>query len=63
MPTSGKDLVKQFEKAGYEIIAKGGKGSHWKLKKDDCPTIIIPNHKELKKGTECALKKFLKGDQ
>ena len=51
-------MVKLFLKAGYEIVA-GGKGSHIKLKKKNSPTIIIPNHKELKKGLEHALLKQL----
>lgn len=45
-------------KAGYEIVP-GGKGSHWKLKKEGRPTVIIPDHKELKAGTEHALRKLL----
>jgi predicted RNA binding protein YcfA (HicA-like mRNA interferase family) len=60
VPISGKDLRKLFYDAGYELVPGGGKGSHWKLKKKGCPTIIIPNHKELKKGTEHALRKMLK---
>lgn len=59
MPISGKDLRKLFYDAGYEMISGSGKGSHWKLKKKGCPTVIIPNHKELKKGTEHALRKLL----
>lgn len=58
MPISGKDLAKLFVKAGY-VIVPGGKGSHIKLKKAGSPTIIIPNHKELKKGIEHGLKKIL----
>lgn len=59
MPISGKELRKLFYDAGYELVQGGGKGSHWKLKKKNAPTVIIPNHKELKKGTEHALKKIL----
>jgi predicted RNA binding protein YcfA (HicA-like mRNA interferase family) len=59
VPISGKELRKLFYDAGYELVSGGGKGSHWKLKKEGCPTVIIPNHKELKKGTEYALKKVL----
>lgn len=59
MPISGKDLCKLFEKVGYKLVS-GGKGSHMKLKKKGYPTIIIPDHKELKKGLEHALIKFLK---
>ncbi len=51
-------MCKLFQKAGYKIVS-GGKGSHIKLKKKNCPTVIIPNHKELKKGTEHGLKKIL----
>jgi predicted RNA binding protein YcfA (HicA-like mRNA interferase family) len=61
MPLSGKELCKLFEKAGYKIVP-GGKGSHIKLKKKDHPTIIIPNHKELKNGLEHALMKLLKAN-
>lgn len=59
MPISGKEMRKLFNNAGYELVPGGGKGSHWKLKKKGCPTVIIPNHNELKKGTEHALKKLL----
>ena len=51
-------MCKLFLQAGYEIVP-GGKGSHIKLKKKNCPTIIIPNHKELSKGLEHALRKML----
>jgi hypothetical protein len=43
---------------GYEVIPGGGKGSHWKLRKGN-KTVIIPNHKEIKKGLEHALRKQL----
>jgi predicted RNA binding protein YcfA (HicA-like mRNA interferase family) len=58
MPISGKELCKLFQKNGYTLVP-GGKGSHIKLKKSGCPTVIIPNHRELKKGTEFALRKIL----
>jgi hypothetical protein len=32
---------------------------HWSLKKEGAPPVTIPNHKELKKGLEHALKKIL----
>jgi len=60
VPISGKNMCALFLKAGYEIVPGGGKGSHIKLKKKNCPTIIIPNHKELSKGLELALRKALK---
>ena len=59
MPISGKEMMKLFLKEGYVLVA-GGKGSHMKLKKEGNPTAIIPNHKELKKGTEHGLRKLLK---
>jgi len=59
VPISGKGMMKLFFEKGYELVA-GGKGSHLKIKKKDNPTVIIPNHKELKKGTEHALRKILK---
>ncbi len=55
---SSKDLCKLFQKIGYTIVP-GGKGSHIKLKKPGCPTIIIPGHKEISKGLEHALMKIL----
>jgi predicted RNA binding protein YcfA (HicA-like mRNA interferase family) len=58
VPISGRKLLKLFEEIGY-VLVPGGKGSHMKLKKDSCPTVIIPDHKELKKGTEQALRKIL----
>ena len=60
MPISGKDLCKLFQSIGYAIVPGGGKGSHIKLKKSGCPTVIIPNHRELSKGTEHGLRKILK---
>ena len=58
MPISGKDLAKIFIKKGFEEIKGQGKGSHMKLRKGKI-TAIIPMHKELKKGTEKALRKKL----
>lgn len=60
MPISGKDLAKLFKKQGYQEVS-GGKGSHMKLRKGN-KTVIIPRHKELKKGLEIALRKQLEGD-
>lgn len=59
MPISGKDMRKLFYDVGYELVPGAGKGSHWKLKKKGCLTVTIPNHKELKKGTEHDLRKIL----
>jgi predicted RNA binding protein YcfA (HicA-like mRNA interferase family) len=59
VPISGKEMCKLFYQAGYELVKGGGKGSHWKLKRKDHPTVIVPNHKELATGTEHALRKIL----
>jgi len=40
MPLSGKEMCKLFYRAGYELVPGGGKGSHWKLKKQGHPTVI-----------------------
>ena len=58
MPKSGKEMVRLFEKAGFVVVKGQGKGSHIKLRKG-VATVIVPNHKELKKGLECALLKQL----
>ena len=58
MPISGKELLKEFERAGWTL--KGQKGSHVKMEKDG-KIAIISMHRELKKGTEHALLKQLKG--
>jgi len=52
-------MAKLFKKNGFEEISGGGKGSHIKLRKGKV-TVIIPNHRELKKGLEHALKKQLR---
>ena len=57
MPISGKDMIKEFKKVGW--IEKGQKGNHVKMEKDG-KIVIIPMHKELKKGTEQAIRKFLR---
>lgn len=59
MPISGKEMAKRFMKIGFEVVKGGGKGSHIKLIKGKV-TVIIPGHKELKKGTEAFLLKQLK---
>ncbi len=58
MPMSGKEMGKLFQREGFEIIKGQGKGSHIKLRKGFM-TVIVPNHKELKKGLEHALRKQL----
>lgn len=61
MPFSGKELIKLFQKKGFELVKGQGKGSHRKLRKGN-KTVIIPDHKELKKGLEKALLKQLEAE-
>lgn len=46
---SGDDLVKTFKKIGFTVVAQ--KGSHIKMKHTDGRIAMIPNHKEIKRGT------------
>ncbi len=50
---SGKDTVKALRKIGFEVIKQ--EGSHIKLVRTTeqltKQTVVIPNHKTLKKGT------------
>jgi len=48
---SGRDVVKALSKAGFIVV--GRKGSHIRLKKKNERTyiVIVPDHKELAKGT------------
>lgn len=58
MPISEKDIAKLFKTSGFKEIKGGGKGSHIKLRKES-KVVIIPGHRELKKGTEKTLRKQL----
>ena len=60
MPLSGKEMAKLFKDKGFVDVKGQGKGSHMKLRKGN-KTIIIPGHRELKKGLERALLKQLEG--
>ncbi len=46
---SAIDLIRVFKKLNFEIISQ--KGSHIKMQDFSGKTVIIPNHKEIKKGT------------
>jgi len=63
MPISGKEMLAEFLRAGFAIIKSHGgirrKGGHVKVRKGS-ETVIIPMHKELKKGTEATLRKKLR---
>ena len=60
MPLSGKDMVKLYEKNGWVVLRQNG--SHIRVKKGNVKE-TIPNHKELKKGTEIKLLKTLQDNQ
>lgn len=57
MPLSGKEMLKLFLKAGW--VKDRQCGSHVIVEKGN-KSIPIPQHKELKKGTESFLLKLLK---
>lgn len=48
---SGREVIKALTKAGFAVV--GRKGSHVRLKKKNGQTLIaiVPDHKELDKGT------------
>lgn len=46
---SGSDLVSFFEKHGFNT--KSQTGSHIKMHNSSGKIILIPNHKEIRKGT------------
>lgn len=45
---SGEKLVKLLVKSGFVFVSQ--KGSHIKLRKGEI-IVIVPNHKEIRKGT------------
>ena len=47
-PISGEELAKLLIKDGFVFISQ--KGSHIKLRKGKI-IVIVPNHKEIRKGT------------
>lgn len=59
MPLSGKQMLSLYLKNGYTIINQ--KGSHVKVGKGS-KRQTIPMHKELHKGLEASLLKYLKED-
>jgi predicted RNA binding protein YcfA (HicA-like mRNA interferase family) len=59
MSLSGKEILRQFKKAGWIEISQ--KGSHIKIGKGNLRE-TIPVHKELKKGLEQKLLKKLNAE-
>ena len=55
---TAKELVKNFEKAGYFVVRQ--KGSHIRMSHKDKDSITIPNHKIIGRGL---LKKILRDSQ
>ena len=60
MPLSGKEMLRRYEKAGWEILRQ--KGSHVQVAKAELRE-TIPMHKELSKGLEKYLLKRLENTQ
>ena len=54
---SGKDYVKAAQKAG--MTTRNGKGDHVVITASDGHTMTVPLHKELRNGTEHAVRKWL----
>lgn len=46
---SGDDVLRALLRVGFE--RKGQKGSHVKVRHEDGRVVIIPMHRELKRGT------------
>jgi predicted RNA binding protein YcfA (HicA-like mRNA interferase family) len=59
MPISGKDMLKLYLDNGWVVVRQ--KGSHVSVAKGSSKE-TIPMHRELKKGTEFALKKRLSNE-
>ena len=54
---SGKYYVKAAEKAGLQV--SNGRGDHAKVYAPNGQMMVIPQHRQLATGTECAVVKFL----
>jgi len=53
---SGRQALKVFERFGYSIIPRRGRGSHMVVTHEESGQILtIPNHKELDRGLLRAL--------
>ena len=49
MKFSGADVAGALKRAGFEAVSQ--KGSHLKLRHADGRVVIVPMHRELKRGT------------
>lgn len=64
MPLSGKEVVKILQKHGFSVVRQ--KGSHivlHKLTTDGKRIGIVPNHKEIQKGTLRSISKMTAVDR
>ncbi|RMF78694.1 MAG: type II toxin-antitoxin system HicA family toxin [Planctomycetota bacterium] len=53
---SGQRAVRAFQRAGFRVVPRRGKGSHIVLVRDEPWSMLtIPDHKELKRGLVRAL--------
>jgi predicted RNA binding protein YcfA (HicA-like mRNA interferase family) len=53
---SVRDVIRTFERAGFQVIPGRGKGSHVAMASQDWPAIlIIPSHGDVPRGTLRAL--------
>jgi len=53
---SVREVVRAFERAGFQVVPARGKGSHITMARDDWPAIlVIPSHGEVRRGTLRAL--------
>ena len=48
-PYSGREVVSSLAKAGFDQVAQ--RGSHVKLRSADGRTVIVPDHREIARGT------------
>lgn len=57
LPTlSSRDVVRAFERAGFQVVPRRGKGSHIAMARDDHVSIlVIPAHQTVARGTLRAL--------
>jgi predicted RNA binding protein YcfA (HicA-like mRNA interferase family) len=46
---SSREVLAALRRAGFEQVSQ--RGSHVKLRKKDGPTVIVPDHHEIARGT------------
>jgi predicted RNA binding protein YcfA (HicA-like mRNA interferase family) len=53
---SGRYYIEAARGHGFEV--KPARGDHWKVRGPDKSMMIVPAHRELANGTECAIRKW-----